>query len=101
MDPDMAILRIHAGRLAFVYLIERSVEGLHALVKKTVLHARHHSGAYISFALQQPQLKRMLLEQHGALKSLADNMDRCRALGYLLDAWALSRTSACLAIRRM
>ena len=49
MDPDMAILRILAGRLAVVYLIEISVEGLHALVKKTVLHARHHSGAHASF----------------------------------------------------
>ena len=44
MDPDVAIFRIHVGRLALVYLIELSVEGLHAVVKNAVLHARRHSG---------------------------------------------------------
>ena len=51
-DAGLDALLIMCGRLMTVFIIERSVEGLHSFVHRAIQNAPHHGGALISVALR-------------------------------------------------
>ena len=55
-DLRLAWLKYNCARLLFVPILERSVEGRHAVVKKATLHARNHNGSYVSCRLRVKEL---------------------------------------------
>ena len=55
-DPRLAWLKYNFTRLMFVPILERSVEGRHAVVKKATLHARSLNGSYVSCRLRVKEL---------------------------------------------
>ena len=46
-----------AGRMRFMPVVERLVEGLHARIKRFTGHARHHTASYVSFSLLRRTLE--------------------------------------------
>ena len=89
-DPRLATLRHHCARLMFIPIIERSVEGRHSEVKRATLHARHHSGAYISCRLRLKELLAHADKRPEVLEEIAQQLDSCRLARWVLHHIGLS-----------
>lgn len=62
----------------FIPILERTVEGRHSEVKRATLHARHHSGAYVSNALRLKEVMARSAQSSSLLGEVQGFLSKCR-----------------------
>ena len=87
------------ARLAFLPLLERSIEGRHAVVKRATDRAAHHSGAYVSSALRLPALLKQVQKQPEILLQLANSFSKVRLPFFVLTHLGLQKSPAVLKLQ--
>ena len=87
------------ARLAFLPLLERSIEGRRAVVKRATDRAAHHSGAYVSSALRLPALLKQVQKQPEILLQLANSFSKVRLPFFVLTHLGLQKSPAVLKLQ--
>ena len=93
--------RQEVARFAFLPLLERSIEGHHAVVKRATESAPNHSGAFVRSVLRMPALLTQVDRLPQMLTDLADNFSRIRLPVFVLKHLGLLQTPAVRALAEL
>ena len=96
---EMPCLHLQVARLRFIPVSERYVEGLHALLKRSIARATSISAAHVAFCAVQEVLRERLLENPSLITSLADKCLETRSPVRCLKQMGLWRHPAVMFLR--
>ena len=98
---QLPALHFQIARLRFAPTSERYVEGLHAILKRSIALAHRSSAVYVAFHAIQKQLRNQLLSNPGMLQKLAELCLQCRNATYCIRRMGMWTHPAVRQIRAM
>ena len=86
------------GPIAFLPLLERSIEGRHAVVKRATETAPNHRGAYVANVLRSATIMDNGAQDPKTLVELAEHFDRLRLPVFVLEHLGLKSNASVIAL---
>ncbi|CAE7825327.1 unnamed protein product, partial [Symbiodinium sp. CCMP2592] len=97
-SDDCFQLRAVLGPIAFLPLLERSIEGRHAVVKRATETAPNHRGAYVANVLRSAAIMDNAAQDPKTLVELAEHFDRLRLPVFVLEHLGLKSNASVTAL---
>ena len=97
-SDDCVQLRAVLGPIAFLPLLERSIEGRHAVVKRATETAPNHRGAYVANVLRSATIMDNGAQDPKTLVELAEHFDRLRLPVFVLEHLGLKSNASVIAL---
>eukprot|EP00439_Symbiodinium_sp_Y106_P082342 s887_g21.t1 len=100
-SDDCVQMRAVLGPIAFLPVLERSIEGRHAVVKRATERAPNHRGAYVANVLRSAAIMDAAAKDPKMLVEMAEHFDRLRLPVFVIQHLGLKSNASVVALGRL